>query len=140
MVSANYVPIEATELVSLIKRLLTVELGTIEGTNKAAVIIEPPVFESPVRGIRVLIDRTAAFVSSMPLSNYQRSIDAEWIVTVTQFDLSEKGMKRFDNAIGKMRGRFPHSRDVAIPPSIGNYPQVKFRLLHTQILGASIDD
>ena len=131
-------PSDIEELRSLLLELLANEVGTIEGTMKKAVLIERPV-EAPanVRGIRCLIQRVPNVLTSMPTGSHGRSMTCEWIVTLTQFDVSEKGLQRFDLAVAKMRSRFPVSRDSVLPNSEKAFPQVRFKLVFEQVVHRS---
>jgi hypothetical protein len=85
--------------------LLSDQLGTFRGGDKAIWILPP---DSPQRGngIHLYIDR---YTTKLTNAIYQQRL------TLVQFDRDESGCALFEEALIKLRRRFPNARETVLP-------------------------
>lgn len=105
--------IEAT-----LRTLLKEELGEFRA-GMPAIQIEPPQMPNSGSGLHVSIARQPTKISQTV---------CRWKITLRQHDRSELGWKKFDNAVQKMRDRFPLSTEVIMPFEADKFTQAVFQV------------
>jgi len=131
--SQAYTVTTVKQLRDILSGLLSAEIGTFSN-GATAYWVEPPTLPSNLTcsGLQCIINRQPSVRSSNANFNWQIEKNLDWIVTLTQFDRTEAGMKKLDAAITKMRLRFPRCREriIGIEDDL-IFPQVTFLLNFT---------
>lgn len=108
----------ATQIEKTLRSLLKEEIGEFR-PGMPAIAIEPPQMPNTGSGLQVTIARQPTKLSQ---SLYR------WKVTLRQHDRTELGFKKFDNAIAKIRDRFPLSVEVISPFEPDKFTQAVFQI------------
>lgn len=103
---------------SLIQELLRSQLGTFANGRKA-IAVEPPQVPQSGVGLHIYISRHAERLNR---ETYQ------YKVSLVQFDTSEIGLQKLDQAIALMRSAFPCRREIIMPYREEMFPQITFFL------------
>lgn len=113
------------EFQAAVEELLMPELGRFpDGTP--AIWVDAGNVPSQHDGLLCVIERYRNPVAYTPLANNQAHAHFDWVVRLITRDRSPPGLKKLDNAIAKMRARFPFHRERPLPPQDGRYPQITF--------------
>lgn len=127
----------------ILETLLNTELGTFS-TGEKAIWVEPPMLPQSLSctGLQVVIKRYPNVLQTYQLINDQGFQNIEWVVALTQFDLSTQGFQKLDNARDKIHKRFPRFRETILIPFSNDsspqfqddvFPQITFRLNYSII-------
>jgi hypothetical protein len=112
-----------------LETLLGDNIGTFDDGEKA-LWVEPPYINAGrhVNGLQVVIDRYPQDLQPSKAcigveQVFQRKF---WRFTLVNFDVSEAGMIKFDNAIDAIQRRFPLLRERHLETVEDSFPQVSF--------------
>lgn len=117
----------AHQLESTLRSLLAEELGEFR-FGVPAIAIEPPQSPNTGTGLHVSIARQP--------KKYSQSL-WRWEVRLRQYDRTDRGWKMFDQAVEKMRHRFPIGTEVSLPFEEDKFTQTTFMIDVNQLYTGS---
>ena len=104
---------QLADITGILRSLLANELGTF-ANGRTALWVEPPKSPTVGVGLHVYIKRQP---SQVTYDLYR------WDVTLRQYDRTNEGLQKMDDAIAKIRKRFPNRREIIPPFREDDYPQ-----------------